>query len=133
MAMEEDLVARLTGDAGVAALVGDAVSWFGRVRTDALPALILQKVSPGREYDHAGPDGLDGPRVQFDCMATTATDAVALSRAVIACMEPAATVGDTKFHTAFLEGEIWIDESEQDGGDALFRLALDFVFYHEEI
>lgn len=131
--MEIDLVTRLTGDTAIAALVGEAVSWFGRSRGDGLPALVLTKVSAGREYDHAGADGLDGPRVQIDCLAVTATDTVALRDAVLACMEPAATVGDTKFHNAFLEGEIWIDESEQDGGEALFQLALDFIFYHEEI
>ncbi len=132
MAMEEDLVTRLTGDTAIAALVGDAVSWFGRARGDALPALVLGKVSPGRDYTHDGADGLDGPRVQFDCMAATADGAYALSRAVLACMETPATVGDTTFHTAFLEGENWTDQGEQDGGEALFVLALDFIFYHEE-
>lgn len=133
MPMEENLVTRLTDNAGVSAIAGQRVSWFGRVRGDGLPALVLGKVSAGREYDHAGPDGLDSPRIQIDCIANTAAQTVALKRAVLACMEPAATVGDTKFHNAFLEGEIWIDDSEQDGGEALFQLSLDFIFYHEEI
>lgn len=132
MAMEEDLVARLVADAGVSALVGEAVSWFERNRDDALPALVLTKVSPGRDYTHGGADGLDGPRVQFDCLGRTGTEAVALKRAVVACMEQAATVGDTLFHIAFLEGENWIAQGEQDGGEALFQLSLDFIFYHEE-
>ncbi len=132
MAMEEDLVARLVADAEVSALVGDGVSWFERNRSDALPVLVLTKVSPGRDYTHGGTDGLDGPRVQFDCLGATMDEALALKRAVLACMEPAASVGDTQFHTAFLEGETWISQGEQDGGDPLFQLSLDFIFYHEE-
>ncbi|MDP3550611.1 MAG: DUF3168 domain-containing protein [Novosphingobium sp.] len=130
--MEEDLVARLVADAGVSAIVDEAVSWFERNRDDALPAVVLQKVSPGREYSHDGPDGLDGPRVQFDCLGRTMDEAAALKRAVLACMEQGATVGDTVFHIAFLEGENWISQGEQDGGEALFQLSLDFIFYHEE-
>lgn len=132
MAMEEDLVARLVADAGVSAVVGAKVSWFDRRRADALPVLVLTKVSPGREYTHAGADGLDGPRVQFDCLGRTDAEALALKRAVVACMEPSATVGDTLFHNAFLEGETWISQGEQDGGEALFQLTLDFIFYYEE-
>jgi len=132
MAMEEDLVARLVADAGVSAIVGEVVSWFERNRDDPLPALVLTKVSPGRDYTHAGGDGLDGPRVQFDCLGTMGDEAVALKRAVVACMEPAATVGDTMFHNGFLEGETWISQGEQDGGEPLFQLSLDFIFYHEE-
>lgn len=130
--MEEDLVARLVADAGVSAVVGGAVSWFERNRDDPLPVLVLTKVSPGRDYTHGGPDGLDGPRVQFDCLGRTGEEALALKRAVVACMEPSDTVGDTLFHNAFLEGETWISQGEQDGGEALFQLTLDFIFYHEE-
>lgn len=130
--MEEDLVARLVADAGVSAVVDEKVSWFERARDDALPVLVLTKVSAGRDYTHGGADGLDGPRVQFDCLGRTDAEALALKRAVVACMEQAATVGDTLFHNAFLEGETWIAQGEQDGGEALFQLSLDFIFYHEE-
>lgn len=134
MAMEEDLIARLVADAGVSAVVGEAVSWFARNRIDAYPALILSMISPGRDYDHGGADGLDSPRIQFDCYGTTDEQTVALKRAVIACMEQAATVGDTRFWPAFLETETMFNEGEQetDGGTPLFRIALDFTFHHEE-
>lgn len=129
--MEEDLIARLVADAGVSAVVGAGVSWFERNRDDALPVLVLTKVSPGRDYAHDGPDGLDGPRVQFDCLGSTGDEALALKRAVVACMEQPATVGNTLFHNAFLEGETWIPQGEQDGGEPLFQLSLDFIFYHQ--
>lgn len=132
MAMEEDLIARLGADSAVAALVGARIGWGGRWREDALPVVVLTMVYPGRDYDHAGPDGLDNPRVQFDCLAQTAITAAALKRAVTACMETPATVGGTRFWNGFLEGESWIDEGEQDGGEPLFRVSLDFTFMHEE-
>lgn len=138
MGMEADLVARLDADAGTGVLVGrDAddvasISWGLLVQGAPWPALVLTKVSPGRDYTHGGPDGLDGPRVQIDVLAETDIAADALAKAVIACMEGAGTVGGTTFHHGFLEGESWVDEGEQAGGKALFRIVLEFTFYHEE-
>lgn len=128
--MEEALVARLTA---VATPAGDRVSWFERVRGDALPALTLTKVSPGREYTHDGPDGLDGPRVQIDSWAATPEDAAGLSRAVLPVMEAGADVGGVRFHPAELVGETWLAEGEQDGGAPIYRVMQDFIFYHEEL
>lgn len=136
MAMEEALIARL--DAAVGMLVGSdadgdpAIKWGDRPR-GVLPALVLTKVSPGRDYDHDGWDGLDEPRVQFDAWAATAEAAAELSRAVLAEMEAGADVDGVRFHAAMLDSETWSDEGEQDGGAPLFRVSQDFLFYHEEI
>lgn len=133
MGMEADLIARLIADAGVAAVAGTSVSWFARNRADELPALVLSKISPGREWTHSGPDNLDRPRVQFDAYARVQEDAAALATAVQVLMEAGGDEGTTRFHPAQLEGEIWSDEGEQDGGLPLFRISQDFLFYHEEI
>lgn len=137
MSMEADLVARLIADAGVAAVAGTSVSWFSRNRADELPALVLSKISPGREWSHSGPDGLDHPRVQFDSYARVQEQAQALAVAVQVLMEAGGDVvgsgGTTRFHPAQLEGELWSDEGEQDGGLPLFRITQDFTFYFEEI
>lgn len=130
MAMEEDLVARLVADAAIAALVGEEVSWGDRVRGAPLPAITLLMVSPGTDYDHGGANGEDEPRIQFDCWGATADEAAAVKRAVKACMETPATVGDTKFDEGFLDAESWIDEGEQDGGETLFRISQDYIFLH---
>lgn len=133
MAMEEDLIARLIGSTAIGAMIGDRANWGGRVRGDAPPSITLHKVSPGREWTHDGPDGVDRPRVQFDCFGATDDAAAALSRLVRAEMETPAEIGATQFHPAMLEGEQWIDEGELDGGDPLFRVLLDLMFYHEEL
>lgn len=130
--MEEALVARLVAATAITALVGQRVSWFERQRGDALPALTLTKVSPGRDYAHDGADGCDGPRVQIDCWANTDSHALALRNALIAEMEQGAVVGGVTFHPAQLELESWVGEETVDGGERLFRAILDFQFYHEE-
>lgn len=131
MAMEEALVARLV--AALGGTVGNRVSWFERQRGDGLPALTLNPVSPGRSYAHDGPDELDGPRVQIDCWAARADTVQALRRAVRAEMETAADVAGVRFYPAFVENDTWIGADEQDSGEPLFRVILDFQFYHEEL
>ena len=130
MAIEEALVARLVAAATPA---DDRVSWFGRQRGDVLPALALWKISPGEEWTHDGPDGVDHPRVQIDSYGATETEAAALSRAVRAVMAGQADVAGVRFFPAQLVGEQWINEGEQDGGEALFRVSQDYQFYHQEV
>lgn len=131
--MEESLVRRLVEADGLAAIFGARIAWFGRQRGGGLPELILSKISPGREWTHDGPDGLDHPRVQFDGYYRNADQAAAGARALLAEMETATDAAGWRFHPAMLAGETWFDEGEQDGGDALFRVSQDFQFHHEEI
>lgn len=125
------LVTRL--QTALAVQVGARVSWFDRQRGDALPAITLTLVSPGRDYHHGGADGLDGPRVQLDCWAGSASGALALRNAALAEMEAPATVGGVRFTAGQLELEQAVGEDKQDGGQRLFRFLLDMQFYVEEI
>lgn len=131
--MKADLVMRALEDPGVGGLVGDAVSWSGRVRGDTLPALVLTMVSPGRDWAHDGPTGEDESRIQFDSYAATVDGADALAQAVRDMMEVPATVGTTRFEEGFLDAEQDFDEGEQDGGSPLFRISQDFIFLHSQI
>jgi hypothetical protein len=128
-----DLVSRLRADATLASLLGTRIAWFEAGRSwTAFPQLVMQEISPGREYTHNGPDGLDGPRVQFDIYAATGTSAEAVEAALLACMEAGGTRGDTTFHPAFLEDRGMSAEDLADGQRAL-RLRMDFIFYHETV
>lgn len=133
MTMHGDLRMRLKDDAGVAAIVGDAVRWFEKNRTDSYPCVILNTIDAGRDYTHDGPDPLEYPRVQIDCYGTTPAEADALSLVVRAAMEAAGTWGATRFGPGFLESENSFTEGEQDGGQRLTRLSLDFTFYHQAV
>lgn len=129
-AMEQALVDRLQA---ALSLPAGQVSWFERQRGEGLPAVTLTKVSPGRDYTHAGHDGLDGPRVQFDCWAGDAAGLLDLRDAVRAEMEAGATVSGVRFTPGQVELESWVGEDKADGGQRLFRAILDILFYHEEI
>ena len=132
MTMQDDLAARLVADATINAITGSRVSWFGFQRGDSGGQIALRTITPGREWNHEGPDWLDRPRVRFDLRGTSATQVYALKAAVLAEMEEEATVGGTKFHPAMLDAEREIDLGEQEGGAVLFQLQLEFLFHHEE-
>lgn len=132
MAMEEDLVTRYTAAAPIAAIVAaGAIGWLDRPR-GLFPALVLTKVSPGREWTFDGPDGLDQPRIQHDCWALTKAQAVALARAVLAEAEQQRTVGATTFEPADLELERWPEPEGLEGVGPVFRVQLDLMFFFSE-
>lgn len=128
MPIEEALAARLT------AALGDArVSSFGPNRGDAYPKTVFNEISPGEEWTHEGPNSIARPRVQMDHYGRTRSEVTARARAAKAEMRVAATVAGVRFEPAQCDGERWIDEGEQDGGQPLFRISQDFLFYFEEI
>lgn len=137
--MKSALVDRLAADAAVAAIVaaaGDgekAISWHGFQRGDGYPAIALAMISPGEEWTHEGPDGLNQAVVQFDLRANDADTLESLAEAVIAEMHGPVAVSGWRFHEGMLEAERAVDLGEQDGGALLFHVQLDFMFYHEEI
>lgn len=135
MAMQEALIARLKAAVGIVAIIdGDMrISFFGRVREAALPALTLQTITNTDGWSHQGPTGLDQVRVQFDCWAATRPAALALARAVRAEMQEARDQDGVRFHPGRRDSERMFDEGEQGGGAVLFRVSQDFLFYHEEI
>lgn len=128
--MEEALLARLLAASPIAAIVGDRVDWDDR--SDPMPSLTLTKVSPGREWTHDGPDGLDDPRVQFDCWASTKAARTALARAVLAEMEQPRVAAGWRFHEGSVELERWTREDDLPGEIPVFRAQLDFTFFHQE-
>jgi hypothetical protein len=107
--MRDHLLARLTTAVGsLVPAVGAvrAISWGERIAAAGFPALVLTQVTPGREYDHGGHDGLDRPLIQIDVMTRTVGALNTLCSAVIAEMESQddVTVGGVtvRFHHAFL-------------------------------
>lgn len=133
MGMEEALIARLSAAAAVAAVVGDRISWFGRIEGDPLPALTLLNISPGQSWTHSGPDGVDRPRVRFDCYAATDVEAIALKRAVIATMTAPVDIDGWRFHPGMLGADRTIEEPQMAGGTDLFHQQIELQFYHEEL
>lgn len=134
MSWRSDLKARLRGHGALSALCSTRIAWFeaGRSWVDTFPQLVMQEISPGREYTHDGPDGLDQPRVQFDIYAATGVSAEAVEAVLLALMEAGGTQGSTQFHPAFLEDRHMGTEDLADGVRAQ-RLRMDFMFFHEAV
>ncbi|MAY20313.1 MAG: hypothetical protein CL955_06815 [Erythrobacteraceae bacterium] len=135
MSWRGDLISRLRADAALAAALGTRIAWFEAGRSwTTFPRLVLQEISPGRDYTHSGPDGLDGPRVQFDIFAEDGEAVEAVETALIAEMEQAVVeTGSTRFHHAFLEGRRMLDPVDLGNNRRVQRMTLDFTFFHETI
>ena len=97
MSFETDLRTRLINDATVVGIVGTRIYWEIRPQDSALPAIVLHTVNGSRAQSLAGAMETQGNQIQFDCMAVTKADAVALRQAVIAVAEVAGTAGSTEF------------------------------------
>lgn len=129
--MEEVLLAHLLEDFDVLALVADRIAWGLRPRGEALPAIVLTRVSGRREYVMGGAAGLTDSLVQVDCWAGTYDDAKFTARAVVTALH---TLSTSPISRAFVEAER--DNSElgdgprRDGSEAFHRTSLDVRVWH---
>ena len=135
MSWRGDLITRLRAVPALAALLDDRIAFFENARRwgQTYPQLVLQEITPGREYTHDGPDGLDEPRVQFDIFAVSGGSIEAVEAALLAAMESEADAGDTRFHHAFLDGRRMLASDDLGNGRRVLRMSMDFTFFHEAI
>lgn len=128
--MEEAIVAHLLAAAGVAAIVGDRITFGVRDQAADLPALVLNLIDRVPVYSDEGEAGLNEARLQTDAYAETAKGAKALARAVRASLSGAAfTAGGVEFQAIFQENEQELFERST-GGDELRRVSIDFLIWH---
>jgi len=92
MSFEAALKTHLQSDATIAALVGDRIHPALLPAGSALPALTYQHIGGAVMTDLSGGDGdLRNPRVQINCWAESYVQAHALSEAVRARLQTAAS------------------------------------------
>lgn len=136
MTMHGDFLTRLGAVAGLSAL-GARISWMERSRkaTPEFPALVATLVSPGRDWTHDGPDGLDRPRVQVDIYGKSVDQLRDLFEALRTELEttPYVDVGATRFHPAMLDTQRDLPAEDLVDGTRIFRISADFIFYHETV
>jgi hypothetical protein len=99
MSFETDL-RTLIVNAGTAAEA--RVYWKVRPQDGVLPAIVLSTAFGGRSQTMDGPMGTQGNRIQFDCMASTKAEAVALRQTVMPIVERGGAAGETKFQGGFV-------------------------------
>ena len=130
--MEAALIARLRGNTEVTATAGEiggrpAVDIHERKSNDhaAFPAVVVTKVSSGRTYDQDGADGLEIPRMRFECFALSGADSITMARVVRDTLETAETVGGIRFHRGKVRFERSFPPEDLAGGTRVFRTILD--------
>jgi hypothetical protein len=109
--MQQALKTRLLADATISDLVGTRVDWDARPQGKPLPAITLSKIDP-RAQHMGGPQATRNTIIQVDCWASKASDAHTLAEAVVAELQPAATVGGVNFLGAFLTDTSMTEETD---------------------
>jgi hypothetical protein len=130
--MQEALRTRLLADAGLKRLVREVV-WDERNQDGPLPAIVLTLISPGREYDHDGWDGLNDSRVQTDVWGKTPAECLAVSRALSSAIEPEMTIDSWILGPAFLEDEGGGQSEDLGGGAKIFRRRSDWMIMNRPV
>lgn len=127
--MEEDLRARLTGDAAIAAVVKRAsIAWGDRPQASALPGITLDTISDARPQHMEGFQDLRGTQVQADVWSDDKLQARDIREMVIAAVAPVATVGATRFDRSFVDRMESSFEATETG--IIYRERIDFTVWH---
>lgn len=118
--MEEELITVLDG-------LGYRAAWGGLPQGTALPFCALYRVSGFDDTTLDGRSGWIEGRVQVDCYGDSYGDAITASRAITAGL------------SGYRGGPIWHarlesirDRPEEDGGDVIQRVSLDFAVTYRE-
>ena len=121
---EAALIGRLLADSGVAALVGNRITWVQRPQETALPAITLQTITAPLGQTMDGIQETQQATVQVDCWATRHASGAALRDAVIAALIPAAEFDGVKFQRAFIPSRR--EGGEQGSNGFIYRQRIDF-------
>lgn len=108
---------------------GTRVYWGVRPQNSALPAIVLSTVSDVRSQNMDGFDGYQAKRVQFDCYATTYTQAIEMREALIAGIVPEATTGGVHFLRGFVNNTLTRGEDTSTG--YIHRQMIDLTVWHD--
>lgn len=118
--LEASIFTTLTGASGVSAIVGSRVYPIILPQKTTLPAITYLRVSGAQEISLSGHSGLESPRIQVDCWATSYAQAKSLAAAVQAAMIAS---------TAFKVGSV-SDRDLFDDETNVFRVSIDFNVWH---
>jgi hypothetical protein len=130
--VESWIYSRLTGFAGLSALVGTRLYPSVLPENPTYPAISYRRIdAPNVAQTHeATPAGLARPRFQFDCWGTTATSAKAVGEQVRLALEGY----QNKAANPRIDGIILADRRDgpRETGSNLYRDILDFFIWHSE-
>ena len=127
MALEIGLVAHLTADAGVSALIGSRLYAEQMPQNPTYPAVVYSRVSTTQGDLLNGADTLTAVRIQFDAYAVDYAGVKALATAFRAALNGfRGDLGGVAVQRVKLENET--DLSNFDGDDMNRRVSMDYIF-----
>lgn len=123
---EAALVAALTGEATVSALVGLRVFVIGGRQGTEYPYVTIQRISTQGAAYLDGPSNLDWPRFQIDAWAKEAIDARDVADAIRAFLDQQEhTAGGLTFLASLQDDRADVDETTRK-----FRVSQDYLVFH---
>jgi hypothetical protein len=130
MSLKGAFLARLKAST-VSTLVAGRITWGGRPETGKLPAIVLSKVAPGREWTHEGPNPLVNPWVQVDIWgpSDTVTPIAEALQIEMERLDDATAGGWTFKPPAMLVGDQGPAPEDLTGGGQAYRIIHEYRFY----
>ncbi|MBZ9650001.1 DUF3168 domain-containing protein [Sphingobium sp. 3R8] len=132
MDVDVAMLARFTASSPLQALIAGRAYWGERPQNVQGDCLTMQQIDNGRLYTHDGASDLNIAPFQINCWGSNYQAARALSRLVIAAIEPPATVGNVRFDQSFLTNDIPAPVEDLPGGGKVHRRILEFSIYWKE-
>ncbi len=132
MAMKDDLFDKVTGDAGVTAII------VKRFFPDSAPAgtefpyaTYFEVADPGHHH-MGGNSDIRSPEMQIDCWGRTSTEAASVAEAIKNVIDGKSFIeGGTNFRAVFKENELDFLEERKDGSDEFnYRRMLQFDIWY---
>ena len=132
--MEEALRTLLANDGRVAARVGGRIDWRLMPQAQAAQdAIVLHRISGGRDNHMQAASGLVSSRVQIDCRGLKYSDAKLTARAVIAAVNGfRGNVSGIGFSGIFIDGERDDDQAVSGDVKTVFITQIDIIIWHSE-
>jgi len=132
--MMQDLIARMSANAGLTALVGTRIHANVRPQGGALPAIVLRIISDVTDQAMSGPTNYRQTRVQAECYGPTYAAAYAVRNAIRAALDGwSGTQGATQFHGVFAEGERDDFLAGNNEPDRHHRAQFDLMIHHRSL
>jgi hypothetical protein len=114
--IEELIYSNLSTATSVTALVVDRIYPLLMPQDPTLPAVTYQRISDNPINSLSGHGGLDNPRIQIDCWATSYSAVKTLSNAVIKAMDLSTSYKSLRMS----------DQDLYEDGTEIYRVSMDF-------
>ena len=120
---------RLTGYAGLTALIGSRVYPLKMPQKPTLPAVSYQRIDGPRESAIASDMGMAHPRMQVDCWASTYAGVKAVATQVRAALQ---RWSDAAASPVVLDSLLESDQDLYEAEVEIYRVSMDFIIWHRE-